>query len=167
MQLDELYNYKNKLIEEILTDETIVSLINDKIPVSDSKELVYTQVFPYEYIPETVEEGKTFICIDVDILQTSSVKPFYLPAIYVWVFSHYSKLRLPEGGLRVDKLVSKIAEKVNGSKKYGLGETELYSVKRFAPLTGFNGKCMTFYTKDFSRVHNPNSPTISNRKKGI
>lgn len=166
MHLEEFYNYKNKLIEELLTDKNILKLIDEDTPLPESKNLVYKCVFPYEYIPKTVEEAHTFICVDVDILKTDSVKPFYLPAIYIWVFTHSSKLRLPEGGIRTDALVSAIAQKINGSRNYGLGETELYSVKRFAPMTGFTGKVMTFYTKDFSRVYDPKKPIPSNRKRG-
>ena len=43
-----------------------------------------------------------------------------------------------------------IAKTINGSRNYGLGELELYAVKRFAPMTDFNGKLMTFHAKDFN-----------------
>lgn len=164
-QLDELFDYKNKLMEDLLTNQDIVSLINEDIDFKNSKQLVYTQVFPYEYIPDTVEEGKTFICCDVDIQKTIN-QTFLLPTLYIWVFTHKSKLRLPEGGVRTDKLCSKIAGAINGSREYGLGELELYSVKRFAPMTDFQGKLITFYTKDFNRMHSYNTPTPSNRKRG-
>lgn len=164
-QLDELFDYKNQLMEDLLTHKDIVALIDDNTELKNAKTLVYKQVFPYEYIPETVEEGKTFICCDVDIQKTIN-QTFLLPTLYVWVFTHKSKLRLPEGGVRTDKLCSKIAGAINGSREYGLGELDLYSVKRFAPMTDFQGKMMTFYTKDFNRMHNPKTPIPSNRKKG-
>ena len=143
----------------------IVALIDDTVELKNAKKLVYKQVFPYEYVPDTVEEGKTFICCDVDIQKTVN-QTFLLPTLYVWVFTHKSKLRLPEGGVRTDKLCSKIAGAINGSREYGLGELDLYSVKRFAPMTDFQGKIMTFTAKDFNRLHNPNRPIPSNRKKG-
>ena len=164
-QLDELFDYKNKLMEDLLTNHDIVSLINENVDLKHAKQLVYTHVFPYEYVPDTVEEGKTFICCDVDIQKTIN-QTFLLPTLYIWVFTHKSKLRLPEGGVRTDRLCSKIAGAINGSREYGLGELELYSVKRFAPMTDFQGKVMTFYAKDFNRMHSYNTPTPSNRKKG-
>ena len=164
-QLDELFDYKNQLMEDLLTHKDIVALIDDTVELKNAKKLVYKQVFPYEYVPETVEEGKTFICCDVDIQKTVN-QTFLLPTLYVWVFTHKSKLRLPEGGVRTDKLCSKIAGAINGSREYGLGELDLYSVKRFAPMTDFQGKIMTFTAKDFNRLHNPNRPIPSNRKKG-
>lgn len=164
-QLDELFDYKNQLMEDLLTHKDIVALIDDTVELKNAKKLVYKQVFPYEYVPDTVEEGKTFICCDVDIQKTVN-QTFLLPTLYVWVFTHKSKLRLPEGGVRTDKLCSKIAGAINGSREYGLGELDLYSVKRFAPMTDFQGKIMTFTAKDFNRLHNPNRPIPSNRKKG-
>lgn len=164
-QLDEMFDYKNQLMEDLLTNKDIVALIDDSVELKNAKKLVYKQVFPYEYIPTTVEEGKTFICCDVDI-QKAVNKTYLLPTLYVWVFTHKSKLRLPEGGVRTDKLVSKIAGAINGSRYYGLGELDFYSAKRYAPMTDFQGKVMTFTATDFNRLHNPNKPTPSNRKKG-
>ena len=166
MQLDEFFDYKNQLMNDLLTSKTIIQLLNDGDDSSKNPEdYVYTQVFPFEYIPETVEHGQTFICCDVDI-QKSVNKTFLLPTLYIWVFTHKSKMRLPEGGIRVDKLCSEIANAVNGSRYYGLGEMDLYAVKRFAPITDYQGKVMTFYATDFNRVLPTGKPVPSNRKTG-
>lgn len=165
MQLEEFYDYKNRLVQDLLTNQQIVHLLGDDIgDQADVKNLVYTQVFPFEYIPDTVEHGRTFICCDVDV-QRSVNKTFLLPVIYIWVFSHKSKLRMLEGGVRVDKLVSEIAKTINGSRYYGLGELDLYSVKRFAPITDYQGKVMTFQTTEFNRLSPNKKPIPSNRKK--
>ena len=165
MQLEELFDYKNQLMKDILTNETIVKLINEKSDLDDAHLLAYEQVFPYECVPETLEYGKTYICFDVDI-QKQLNKTFYAPTIYVWVFSHQSKLRLPEGGVRTDKLVSEIAKAINGSRMYGLGELDLYSIRRFAPAADYQGKMMTFHAIDFNRPAPNLKPIPANRKKG-
>ena len=59
-------------MEDILTNESIVRLVNEDISLEDAKLLAYSQVFPCEYIPQTVQEGKTFICFDVDIQQSAN-----------------------------------------------------------------------------------------------
>lgn len=167
MQLEEFYDYKNQLMGDILTNKDIVSLLSSDIKLEDAAELAYTQVFPCEYIPDTVEHGKTFICFDVDIQEATANKTFLYPILYIWVFTHRSKLRLPNGGgVRTDKLCVEIAKTINGSRNYGLGELELYAVKRFAPMTDFNGKLMTFHAKDFNMQYNPKKPIPVNRKTG-
>lgn len=165
MQLSEFFDYKNKLMEDLLTNPEIVKLLDDSVELKNAKQLAYTHVFPYEYIPDTVEEAKTFICFDVDV-QESINKTFLLPTLYIWVFSHKSKLRLLEGGVQTDKLASEIAKAINGSRFYGLGELDLYSVKRFTPVTDYQGKVMAFHAKEFNRLSPNNKPVPSNRKKG-
>ena len=165
MQLQDFFDYKNQLMGDLLTNDTIVSLVGEGTKFEDASELAYTQIFPYEYVPETVDDGWTYICFDVDITQSAD-KTFYYPTILVWVFSHRSRLRLPEGGVRPDKICSEICKTINGSRYYGLGELNLYSVKRFAPMTDYQGKCMIFHTKDFSRVYDGRKPTPVNRKNG-
>ena len=165
MYLEEFYDYKNQLMGDILTNETIVALINENVPFEEAETLAYTQVFPYEYLPETVEEGRTFICFDVDI-QRSNGKTFLSPVIYIWVFTHKSLLRLPEGGVRPDKLCSEICKVIDGSRMYGLGELNIYSAKRFSPMTDYQGKVLMFQATDFNRVYDPKRPVPSNRKTG-
>lgn len=164
MLLSEFFDYKNTLMEDLLTNESIIKLIDEESTLENAKLLAYNRVFPCEYVPDTVEHGNTYICFDVDIQRPTS-KTFYLPTLYIWVFTHKSKLRLPEGGVRTDKLCEEIAEAINGSRRYGLGQLDLYSVKRFAPMTDFQGKVMTFNATDFNRVHDPKKPIPSNRKQ--
>jgi len=169
MNLKEFFDYKNQFVEDILTSESIVKLINENVSVEDAESLMYTQVFPLEYIPDTVEDAKTYVCVDVDVIGSSdpSRKTFLSPVIYVWVMTHRSLMRLPDGGVRVDKLCAEICDKMNGSRKYGLGELNLYAAKRFAPMTDYNGRVLSFYTRDFSRVYDGTKPIPSNRKVGV
>lgn len=166
MQLDDFFDYKNQLMQDLLTNQAIVRLLSDDCKTVDKPEaLVYRQVFPYEYIPDTVEHGQTFICCDVDV-QKSLNKTFLLPVLYIWIFTHKSKLRLPEGGVRTDKLASEIAKAINGSRNYGLGELDLYSAKRFAPITDYQGKVLTFQATEFNRFSPSGRPVPTNRKPG-
>ena len=166
MQLDEFFNYKNQLVNDLITNERIVQLLSDNGEVRcKSEQLIYSQVFPYEYVPDTIVHGQTFICCDVDIQEADS-KTFLRPVLYIWVFTHKSKMRLPEGGVRVDKLCSEIAKKINGSRYYGLGELGLSSCRRFAPISDYQGKVLTFKTRDFNRMSPSGRSAPSNRRSG-
>ena len=162
MNLNEFFDYKNKLMQELCSDEEIVRLItDDKSSSVPNKSLPYNQVFPYEYIPETVDEGKTFICFDVDISNVIN-KTFYIPVVYIWVFTHKSKVRLNEGGVRIDQLTVAIDKLLNGSRYYGLGELNLKSVGRFSPIADYQGRVSVYYAKDFNSTISKKAP--SNRK---
>ena len=164
--LDEIFAYKNQLMTDMLTDETIVRLLDDDCKtVAEAGKLVNKQVFPFEFVPDVTEHGQTFICCDVDIKNVSD-KTFLTPVIYVWIFTHKSKLLLPEGGVRTDKLSSKIVEIINGSRYYGLGELDFYSAIRFSPISQYQGRILTFYAKDFNRVSPTGKAVPANRRVG-
>jgi len=160
-----LYDYKNKLMEDILTSETIVKLLDENLSMSDAETLAYKQVFPYDYVPETIEEGDTFICFDVDI-QAIENKTFLHPTISIWVFAHKSKLRLTTGGVRTDRIISELVNILNGNRYYGLGELDLRSVKRFAPMMDFQGKYLVFDARDYNRLSPTGKQIPGNRKTG-
>lgn len=160
-----LYDYKNQLMQDILTSETLVKLLDDDLPMEQAETLAYKQVYPYDYVPETIEYGHSYICFDVDV-QAIVNKTFLSPTISIWVFTHKSKLRLPTGGVRPDRIVSELVELLNGSRYYGLGELDLRSVKRFAPMTDFIGKYLVFDAKDYNRLSPSSKPIPSNRKSG-
>lgn len=166
MQLQELFDYKNRMMYDLLTNKEIVKLIDPTIKNMDEayERLAYKRVFPYDYIPDTIEDAGTYVCFDVDIQKVMN-KTFLNPTIYIWLFTHKSQLRMSEGGVRTDLLCAEIAEAINGSKYYGLGELDLYSVKRYAPISDYQGKIMMFLAKDFNNPAPSKQPIPSNRKK--
>lgn len=166
MHLQDFYDYKNQLMKDLLENEAIFKLIDENATLETAPKLAYKQVFPCEYLPDTVEEGKTYVCFDVDV-QESLNSLFLLPILNVWVFTHRSKLRLPEGGVRTDKLCSEICKVINGSKQYCLGKLNLYAVKRFAPMTDYQGKMMAFHGMEVNHFFEPNKTAPANRKREI
>lgn len=164
--LDELFDYKNQLMNDLLTNKSIVRLLSDDAKLTTTAQsLMYRQVFPYEYVPDVIEHGQTFLCCEVDIREVVD-KTFLIPVLYIWIFTHKSKVRLPEGGVRTDKLASEITKAINGSRMYGLGELNLSSVKRFSPVSGYQGRILTFNAKDFNRLSPTGKPAPGNRKFG-
>ena len=71
-------------MQDLLTNEKIVKLIDRDVSLEDAPSLAYKKVFPYEYIPDTVNNGDTFVCFDVDVLDVIN-KTFLNPTLYVWV----------------------------------------------------------------------------------
>lgn len=158
-------DYKETLMQALLTNEAIVHLLDPNGRCEDPKQLMYSQVYPYEYVPETVEYGQTFICCEIDIQESEPM--IYTPAIYLWVFTHKSLLRLPEGGVRVDKLVEEIDNTINGSFCFGQGRLSLYSCRRFAPMTDYQGKVLRYNTKDINRFNSDTRNPIPSDRRNI
>ena len=151
MLLDELFDYKNELMKTICNNAEIIHLVTDSEDAPcPNYDLPYKQIFPYEYVPDTVDHGKTFICFDVDIQEVYS-KTTYNPVIYIWIFTHTSKLQLPEGGVRIDKIAVEINKELSGSRTFGLGELELRLTDRFVPINDYLGRVLVYSAKDFNR----------------
>lgn len=163
MLLDELFEYKNELMRNFCNSKAILELLTDDedSPVPNHK-MAYKQIFPFEYIPDTVDHSKTFICYDVDILDVENQTYLY-PVIYIWIFTHKSKLRLPQGGIRLDSLAIEINKELNGSRRFGLGELNLKRVDRFVPIDDYQGRCLVYYAKDFNNT-SPSKPAPANRR---
>lgn len=161
--LKEFFDYKNQLMKTLCSDARIVKLLTDSSEAAvPNYDIPYHLIFPYEFIPETVSEGKTFICYDVDIIDVQN-KTYCKPALYIWVFTHKSKLALPEGGVRTDELANAIDAVINGSRDFCLGELELDSVTRFVPIIDYQGRCLTYVGSDFNRLHSEGKPAPSRR----
>lgn len=152
-------------MKHLCGDVEIVRLITDKksVNVPDTS-LRYKSIYPYEFIPDTTTNGQTFVCFDVDILQVLN-KTFYVPVLYIWAFTHKSKMRIASadgGGIRTDRLCMAIDRILNGSRLFGLGRLELRSVGRFSPIDDYLGRVLTYTAKDFNS--GPSKPVPSNRK---
>ena len=174
MNLEELRSYKNQFFGDILTDEKIVHLIDPDMPLQNADKLMYDNVYPSLYVPDTVEQAKTFVCCDVDfqvanVRQIGDKQLYYCPIMYVWIFTHKSLMKIPDGGFRVDELAIGITDKIAGSKFYTMGALTLYSAKRFAPMVDFVGKVLAFNGRDWNEpsAENPNRPIPSNRRAGV
>ena len=59
-------------------------------------------------------------------------KTFYTPALYIWVFTHKSKLRLKEGGIRTDRLAVEIDKELWERVKYFEENDKLVEAQRTA-----------------------------------
>lgn len=165
MLLEELFEYKNELMKTLCSNKSIMQLMTDdenvKVP---NHQIAYDKIFPFEYIPDTVDKGDTFICYDVDIIDVEN-KTYLYPAIYVWIFTHKSKLRLPQGGARLDSLAIEINKELNGSRYFGLGELCLKRCDRFVPIDDYQGRCLVYYAKDFNNLSPSKKPPANRRSR--
>lgn len=167
MQLDEFFDYKNKLMKDLCNSEEIVKLLTRKTDVTvPDTSLIYKQIFPYEFIPDTVDKAKTYICFDVDIISVPN-QTYYYPALYIWVFTHKSNMRTDGGGIMTDKVCVEINNILNGNRTYGLGKLDLYSVDRFSPADDYLGRVLSYSAIDFNRDSRYKHPLPANRKKGL
>ena len=164
MNLEELYDYKSRLMMDICSNEEVVKLLtNNPDAIVPNTQLPYTQVFPFERVPTETDDAKTFICFDVDVISVEN-RTYYIPIIYLWIFTHESMMRT-DNGIRIDRISSALDKHLNGNRFYTLGELELDTVTRFVPTKTYLGRVVTYVGKEFNRPSGSKA-TPNNRRIG-
>ena len=62
--------YKNKLMSSIINSPELIALVNDSYiedgEIIDANGLVYKQIFPFYYIPDTQTEALSYVIMKVN-----------------------------------------------------------------------------------------------------
>lgn len=149
--LEEFTSYKQTLMQAICTSERITELmkLDTDDPLITCKDMRYSRIFPYNYVPLTIETAQTFICFTVT---APNIKDDFISELRltIYVFSHQDLMRT-SGGIRTDLLVSEIDKLLNGSTKYGLGKVSLKGCDVMqVPCKGYSGLYSVYTVKDFN-----------------
>lgn len=151
--LEEFTTYKQTLMEAICTSPTIVNLLKKETDKSNitGRDMRYDRIFPYNYVPLTIENATTFICFTVT---APNVKDDIISELrlIVYVFTHQDLMRTANG-MRTDLIISEIDKLLNGSIKYGLGKVSLRSCDVMQmPAQGYSGLFSVYSVREFNQV---------------
>lgn len=151
--LEEFTEYKQTLMQALCTSQSVVNLMKlDSDPATiTGKDMRYNRIYPYNYVPLTIEKAQTFICFTVT---APNVKDNLIAELRltVYVFTHQDLMRT-DNGIRTDLLVSEIDKLLNGSTKYGLGKVSLKCCDVMqVPCQGYSGLFSVYSVKDFSSI---------------
>lgn len=120
--------WKNKIISDLHNDEYFLDVLGTT--EEEREDLVYTRIFPYYYIPDTITKVSTYILIEIDIRSTSRYNVYSYPMITFTVLCHQDDMTLRMTGVsatRADYLAELIDNKYNGAQGFGIGQLELKS----------------------------------------
>ena len=149
--LEEFTKYKQTLMKAICTTDKIIELLkleSDSTEIT-GKDMRYSRIFPYNYVPLTIENAQTFICFTVT---APNVRDDLIAELRltIYVFTHQDLMRTPEG-IRTDLLVSEIDKVLNGSTQYGLGKVSLKACDVMqVPCQGYSGLYSVYSVRDFN-----------------
>ena len=142
--------YKNSIISDLINNQEIV----DAIDSEDSENLIYQNIFPYQYVPDLADKVITYITMTVDIPTVSKNAIWAYPRLTLYVISHqnHMKLDLPSiSTTRNDYISGLIDEMLNGSDKYGYGRLELLSNIESSLNSTFKYRQLVFKTVDLNK----------------
>lgn len=121
--------YKRKLVSAIVNSPDLISLIDDKYIIDgeciDADDLIYKQIFPHYYIPETQDEQLAYILMKVNGLGIRK-KIYNRVEVYIYVVAHQGIMQVKNGdGTRIDMMGEIVEDLFNGNDDFGFGEMEL------------------------------------------
>lgn len=148
--LRDLTYYRKSIMKALCSNEAVVRLVSDDdSPTVPNRDLMYNNIFPYAYIPNTEKETDTFICFSVAIPRVEN-KTYKQMDIYFYVFTHQSLMRT-SNGLRTDLLAEAIDEMTNGALGLGLGRIKLDRLEDISPTTHYHGLAIQYTVTEFNR----------------
>lgn len=146
--------YKKKLMTSIVTSPELIELVNDDYIDEDgecvnSDDLIYQQIFPYYYIPDTITEEKAYVIMKVNGLGIKN-KIYNKAEVYITVISHQGCMKAKGGGTRIDLMGEIIEELFNGRDDFGFGEMELISNIETEVNANHRCRILRFMVEDFN-----------------
>ncbi len=151
--------YKRKLVTSICNSPDLIALINDDYiedgECINSDDLIYKQIFPYYYIPETQTSAQPYVIMKVNGLGMKN-KIYNKAEVYICVVSHQDRMQAKGGGTRIDLMGEVIEELFNGRDDFGFGEMELISNIESEINTTHRCRILRFIVEDFNADACPN-----------
>lgn len=127
--------FKNKIMVELSQDDEIISALGLNSD-EDPDDLVWHRLFPHYFIPQTEEQVRTYILVEIDIPErrtrygSSDSNIWVHPTIVFYVLTHQEDMHMNmvgESGTRMDYLAELIEEKYEGRQDFGAGVLQLKS----------------------------------------
>lgn len=144
----EIIRYKQQIMSMLINNDEIVRLINNP-EINESEDLINENIFYFLRVPEAPEEEKTYICIEVDIPDTSSIYNNMMRelVVTVYIITHENLMNTPMG-TRTDLLSAEI-DKILSSQRV-IGKTKMELLTNVANGIGVKHRCriMTFTVMD-------------------
>ncbi len=148
--------WKNQIMSELSQDDEIINALGLN-PNESPDDLVWVRYYPHYYIPQTEEEVKTYILVEIDIPErrtrygSNDNDIWVRPIIIFYVLTHQEDMRLDlvgESGTRMDYLAELIEDKYEGRQGFGIGELRLKSDTAGSVNTTYRYRQLVFEAVD-------------------
>lgn len=148
--LSELVDYKKTIGQWLYSDRGFVDLVTNTTTMTlPARSLVNDQLWYYDYIDETVQDAKCYVCLEIDdsTVRTPAVGDFVL---LIWIIVPKSLMDM-QGNIRRDAIASRIDTLLNGSSGTWFGEIKKLPSQRFSPNASFRGRLLKYSVQGWNR----------------
>lgn len=148
--------FKDKIMAELSQDDEIISALGLN-PDEDPDDLIWHRLFPHYFIPQTEEQVRTYILVEIDIPErrtrygSNESNIWVHPTIIFYVLTHQEDMHMNmvgESGTRMDYLAELIEEKYEGRQDFGVGVLQLKSDTAGSVNTTYRFRQLVFEAVD-------------------
>lgn len=118
-------DWKNKAIELVIGQDEIMELLD--MDEEEADDPMYTRIFPYNHIPQTIEETKVYITFTVNIPKITFNKIWAYPRLTVRVIAHQERMKLNMAGVSATRIdyIAKLIVDLLTKNDFGYGKLHL------------------------------------------
>ncbi len=170
MTLKELGKFKLTILSEFAKSKEIVDLLLPDHTEDDDidaqlfgDESTNGCMFKWEYVPDTQEETRSFLCVETEVTKVPSTASYNI-SVYVFAFCNKKIMDASDKtmyGTRADLLSHYVDSILNGSEKFGIGRLNLVDVAVYKPNNRYYGRVLTYECSGF------NNPTGIKKVNGF
>jgi hypothetical protein len=159
--MEKLGEYKMEVLNRCLENERLTKLLGHDVPealfkenLEDPYSLMYERVFPYRFVPATIEVQGTFLTLGVNGFRRMQegfkvYDDYQAGEIYFYFFTHVDLMRT-DSGVRQDLILGEISKMFDGTRGIGMGELKLrYVNELWIHNNKFGGYSIAFTISDF------------------
>lgn len=157
-----LEDYRNVITNAILNNEILVDVLGKgEYDLDTADELLWKNVFPNDFAPETLTETDTYIFYDMDESVSPTVSKngtgFLAINLYFWIVTHRDIIRyngnIPssKNRLRNDIVVRELKQMFAPERNLGVSKNKFLYNKIFAQTNNkYSGRLLAFQITDFA-----------------
>lgn len=147
--------YKEKLLASITACPELIALISpahvaDGVCIN-TEELLYSQIFPYNYIPDPHTEAN-YITMKVELQEKTSDPMYRQLTVTVSVLSHQTLMQMEnESPPRTDQMGAAIETLFSDREDFGFGKMQIKSDLETNPAANYHCREIAFTVEEFAR----------------
>ncbi|OMD71212.1 hypothetical protein [Paenibacillus odorifer] len=153
--LKEITDYKNTVINRLLSNQDLCKAIFykdedflEKESIEYTDKLIYKNIYPHRFIPETAADAETYITISCTDYRPTG-RSFKNGQLGIYMFTHRDLFKTDYGYTRMDYIMTKVEELMDGIRGIGLGELVFAGLNEYVVNEKFQGYVLTYRPVDF------------------
>lgn len=156
MNLKQFRDYRSLIMKKICENRKIVDLLtNESNSSATPDELIKTHVYPFEFIPGTTEEGKSYISMLFSVPEVdngmTSLTCYFKIYIVTYVELAWAKDEDNVSALRYDLIAEEIDKTLNGLIDTGFKVSLLARKDGYQPMHHWHGTVLTYEVQAWNR----------------